>query len=98
MNTIEIFQIFLIVVLLLVPFIIVRNKNYCRKDTEIKSIQVTIPTAIFVASILIMDEIKIIENPFIKIIIATSIYFAVILYNKNFYKKYIYKNINTDRK
>lgn len=77
MNTIEIFQIFLIAVLLLIPFIIVRNKNYCRKDGEIKSIQVTIPTAIFVASILIMDEIKIIENPFMKVLIAICIYFTV---------------------
>lgn len=89
MNTIEIFQIFLIAVLLLVPFIIVRNKNYCRKDTEIKSIQVTIPTAIFVASILIMDEIKIIENPLMKVITAICIYFIIFYIIKIFYQKSI---------
>ncbi len=97
MSAIEIFQIFLIAVLLLVPFIIVRNKNYCRKDTEIKSIQVTIPTAIFVASILIMNEIKIIENPFMKVIIAMSIYFAVFYIIKTFHQKSV-KNVNTDQK
>ena len=96
MNTIEIFQIFLVAVLLAISYIIVRSKIFQEEKTDVKPIQVAIPTAVFVASILIMNEIKIIENVFVRIVIAISIYF-IVFYIIKFTLEYM-ENINIDQK
>jgi len=95
MNTIEIFQIFLVAVLLAVSYIIVRSRISQEEKTDVKPVQVAIPTAVFVASILIMNEIKIIGN-IVRIVIALSIYF-VVFYIVKFILKHM-ENINIKQK
>ena len=84
-NPMEILQIFLIAALLFIPFVI-RNKSCEKEDTETKPIQVALPTAIFVMSILIMNKIEVIKNPFIKVIVALSVYFVAFYIIKNLIK------------
>jgi len=67
-----------------------------KKKTDVKPVQVAIPTAMFVASILIMNEIRIVENVFVRTVIALSIYF-IVFYIIKFILKYM-ENINLNQK
>ena len=71
----ESIQIFLIAILLVMAYVIVKIKDSKNLKSNVKPVQVSIPTIVLIVAFFIINELKLIKNFFVKFVIIMLLYF-----------------------